>query len=154
MIPNDALSLFPKDLNYRFVDEIISISENEVVACYTYPKDADYYKGHFENFPVTPGTILTETLIQCGAAALGKKLIYNNGKDVKTHNIVVIKSQLRFIRMVMPEERVIVRTELLSIKEGIGVFRVRSQMETEEGTLICKGSFTCKILADEQIIQP
>jgi 3-hydroxyacyl-[acyl-carrier-protein] dehydratase len=31
-----------------------------------YDENLDFYKGHFEHHPVTPGVILTETMAQIG----------------------------------------------------------------------------------------
>ncbi len=56
---------------FLFVDELLHVDENGAKGTYTFSETLDFYKGHFKNFPVTPGVILTETMAQIGVVCLG-----------------------------------------------------------------------------------
>ena len=54
------LELLPQQEPFRFVDEIVEVDEEHIVARYTFRPDADFYRGHFPGNPITPGVLLTE----------------------------------------------------------------------------------------------
>ena len=41
------LELLPQQEPFRFVDEIVEVDEEHIVARYTFRPDADFYRGHF-----------------------------------------------------------------------------------------------------------
>ena len=72
---NEILEYLPYKSSFRFVDEIVSIDENNVTGNYTLRKDAFFYEDHFPGRPVTPGVIVTEIMAQIGLVVLGIYLI-------------------------------------------------------------------------------
>ncbi len=69
--PEEVLELLPQQEPFRFVDEILEVDEDHIVARYRFRPDADFYRGHFPGDPITPGVILLESLAQVGVVALG-----------------------------------------------------------------------------------
>ena len=67
----EVLALVPQREPFRFIDEILELDADHIVASYTFRKDADFYRGHFPGNPITPGVILIETMDQAGVVALG-----------------------------------------------------------------------------------
>ena len=49
---------------FLFLDRVIEISAEEIIAEKTFPKDESFYEGHFPNFPITPGVIILEAMDQ------------------------------------------------------------------------------------------
>src|SRR5476649_2208949 len=72
---NEILNLLPYKSFFRFVDNISSLTENEVIGDYTLKADAFFYEDHFINNPVTPGVIITEIMAQIGLVVLGIFLV-------------------------------------------------------------------------------
>ena len=68
--PEEVLALVPQQAPFRFIDEILELDDEHIVAAYTFPSDADFYRGHFPGNPITPGVILIETMAQAGVVAL------------------------------------------------------------------------------------
>jgi 3-hydroxyacyl-[acyl-carrier-protein] dehydratase len=83
MTNQEIISKLPYSKPFLFVDELLQINENGVEGTYTFDGNLDFYKGHFKDYPVTPGVILTETMAQIGLVCLGIFLLNDsfNKKD-------------------------------------------------------------------------
>ena len=55
--PEEVLEFLPQQKPFRFVDEILEVDEDHIVARYRFRSDADFYRGHFPGDPITPGVI-------------------------------------------------------------------------------------------------
>jgi 3-hydroxyacyl-[acyl-carrier-protein] dehydratase len=63
--------LIPHRTPFLFVDEIISVSTEEIIATKTFDDKADdMLKGSFPDFDYIPGTILIESMAQAGGAGV------------------------------------------------------------------------------------
>ena len=69
--PEEVLGMVPQQEPFRFIDEIVELDEEHIVARYTFSPEADFYRGHFPGNPITPGVILIETAAQAGVVAFG-----------------------------------------------------------------------------------
>src|SRR5206468_3505501 len=76
--PAAVLDAMPHRPPFRFIDEILELDDEHIVAAYRFPADADFYRGHFPGNPVTPGVLLLEAMAQAGVVAHG---IYLVGRD-------------------------------------------------------------------------
>ena len=70
-LKKEIVSLVPQQAPFRFIDEIISLDEENISGAYRFKEDEFFYKGHFPERPITPGVILIETMAQIGATAFG-----------------------------------------------------------------------------------
>ena len=62
--PAEVLAALPQKEPFRFLDEIVELDDEHIVARYTFREEADFYRGHFPGNPITPGVILIETMAQ------------------------------------------------------------------------------------------
>ncbi len=76
--PQTILEHLPQQEPFRFVDRIVEVDDDHIVAAYRFRPEHDFYRGHFPGNPVTPGVILVESMAQVGIVALG---IYLRSKD-------------------------------------------------------------------------
>src|SRR6185437_4377504 len=121
---NEILNLLPYKSSFRFVDNISSLTENEVVGDYTLRADAFFYEDHFVNNPVTPGVIITEIMAQIGLVVLGILLTRNeNGVD-KVFPLLT-STEVSFFKMVLPGEKVTV----ISKKEYVRFGKLKCYIE-------------------------
>jgi 3-hydroxyacyl-[acyl-carrier-protein] dehydratase len=64
--------LLPHREPFLFIDEIIKADKDEIIAKHVFTDKEFFFKGHFPEYPVTPGVILIETMAQAGGAGLRK----------------------------------------------------------------------------------
>jgi 3-hydroxyacyl-[acyl-carrier-protein] dehydratase len=69
--PQEVLQRVPQQEPFRFIDEIVELDAEHIVARHTFSPDADFYRGHFPGDPITPGVILIETAAQASVVAFG-----------------------------------------------------------------------------------
>lgn len=136
--PAEVLERLPQREPFRFVDRIVEIDEEHVVAEYEWRGDADFYRGHFPGRPVTPGVLLIESMAQAGVVALGIYLLARQGGDASSTLTVFSEANVEFNGIVEPGSRVRI--------EGRKVFfrrrklRAEVEMRLDDGTLVCSGT--------------
>lgn len=69
---NEIKNLLPHRYPFLFVDEIISANQDEIVGIKTFDESIEFFNGHFPKFKIVPGTILVESMAQCGGAGVKK----------------------------------------------------------------------------------
>jgi len=137
--PGEVLARIPQQAPFRFVDEIVTIDETEVFARYSWPKDADFYRGHFPGNPITPGVLLIESMAQAGVVALGLYLVARDPSLVRGNRTLIAftDANVEFTGMVRPGERVDIRGRKQVFRHG--KIRAEVEMRREDGSLACTG---------------
>lgn len=124
---------------FLFVDALIQLNENGVEGSYTFKKEADFYKGHFKDNPVTPGVILTECCAQIGVVSLGVYLIDKDlAFSMSEMQIALSSSEMEFYKPVFPEETVTVTSEKMYFR--FHKLKCKVKMHNEAGEMVCKGT--------------
>ena len=139
------LNQLPYTKPFLFVDSLTKISDDGVVGTYTFNENANFYKGHFKDNPVTPGVILTETMAQIGVVCLG---IYLLDKDSKSGvSIALTSSSIEFLKAVYPNEKVTVSSEKIYFR--FGKLKCKVSMRNEAGIEVCKGEIAGMIIQNK-----
>lgn len=140
--PADILELLPQQEPFRFVDEILEVDEDHIVATYRYRPDADFYRGHFPGNPVTPGVILLETVAQIGVVALGIYLVaLAGGRDAVQRTLALFAdAEVEFSGVVRPGDRVTVRANKVFYRRG--KIRSEAEMALDDGTVVCTATIS------------
>ena len=138
----EILTLLPQQEPFRFVDNILEVDEDHIIANYRFRPEADFYKGHFPGNPVTPGVILLESLAQVGVVALGIYLFaLEEGLRGVTDKIALfVDADVEFSGMVLPGEKVIISGKKIFFRRN--KLRTEAMMTTEDGSLVCSGTIS------------
>lgn len=141
-IIQEVLALVPQQKPFRFIDEILTLNEKEIVGAYRFQKDEFFYPGHFPGWPITPGVILIESMAQIGVVAYGMYLLACQ-RNVRPRemkgplSLFSLAEDIEFKGIVLPGERVIVRGEKIYMRKG--ALKVSTSMERENGEVVCIG---------------
>ena len=65
------LDAIPQREPFRFIDEILDVDDEHIVAAHRFLPDAPFYRGHFPGRPITPGVLLVEAMAQAAVVAHG-----------------------------------------------------------------------------------
>ena len=138
----EILTLLPQQEPIRFVENILEVDEDHIIANYRFRPEADFYKGHFPGNPVTPGVILLESLAQVGVVALGIYLFaLEEGLRGVTDKIALfVDADVEFSGMVLPGEKVIISGKKVFFRRN--KLRTEAMMTTEDGSLVCSGTIS------------
>jgi 3-hydroxyacyl-[acyl-carrier-protein] dehydratase len=139
--PSEVLARLPQQEPFRFVDEILEIDDEHVVAAYTWRADAEFYRGHFPGNPVTPGVLLVESMAQAAVVALGLYLLDRESPD-EAHKLVTLFTDVNveFSGVVRPGQRVLIRGRKLFFRRR--KLRSEVEMHLEDGALVCSGTLS------------
>ncbi len=137
--PAEVLELGPQREPFRFIDEILELDEDHLVASYRFSEDADFYRGHFPDNPITPGVILIETMAQAGVVALGIYLVAvdRSIEEVKKLTTVFTDANVEFSGLVRPGQRVTTHARKRFFRRN----KLQSEVELklEDGSIVCSG---------------
>ena len=139
LTPQEVFELLPQKEPFLFVDEVLEVSDEHIVACFTFREDHDFYRGHFPDRPVTPGVILLESLAQVGVVALGLYLIaWDQGRDAVLNALALFTdANVEFTGLVSPGDRVTIRATKVFFRRG--KIRSKAEMTLDDGTVVCSG---------------
>jgi 3-hydroxyacyl-[acyl-carrier-protein] dehydratase len=139
LTPQEVLELLPQKDPFLFVDEVLEVSDDHIVACFTFRHDHDFYRGHFPDRPVTPGVILLESLAQVGVVGLGLYLIARDqGRDALLDALALFTdANIEFTGLVSPGDRVTIRATKVFFRRG--KIRSEAEMTLDDGTVVCSG---------------
>ncbi len=139
--PQEVLARLPQREPFRFVDEILELDDEHVVAAYTWRPDADFYRGHFPGNPVTPGVLLIEAMAQAAVVALGIYLLDKESPEEAQKLVTLFTDvNVEFSGVVRPGQRVLVRGRKLFFRRR--KLRSEAEMHLEDGTLVCSGTLS------------
>lgn len=138
----EILDLVPQRAPFRFIDEIISLDEEQIVGAYRFRDDEFFYRGHFPGHPITPGVILIETMAQIGVVAYGMYLLacqrhVRPSQMKEPLSLFSLADGVEFKGIVKPGERVIVKGRKIYMRRG--ALKVDISMERENGEIVCVG---------------
>lgn len=141
MTTQQILKLLPYSEPFRFVDTLDEINDDGAKGSYTFPEDSFFYQGHFKDYPVTPGVILTETMAQIGVVSLGIHLISDGTMDIGTTSesikIALTSNSVDFYLPVYPGATVFVQSKKIYFR--FGKLKCQVEMRNAAGKLVCKG---------------
>jgi 3-hydroxyacyl-[acyl-carrier-protein] dehydratase len=138
----EVLALVPQQEPFRFIDEIIELDEDHIVASYTFRPDADFYRGHFPGNPITPGVILTETMAQAGVVAFGIYLyaLETSLEEVNKMLTIFTDANVDFTGSVRPGDRVTTTGQVKFFRRK--KLRATVEMKLDDGTVVCSGELS------------
>jgi len=119
-----VFSVLPHRPPFLFIDRVVELSEDRVVAVRTFQADESFFLGHFPERPVVPGVVLIEGLAQAMAY---HSLLHHPSRQI----LLVGIDQARFRSTIGPGTEVTfevrVGEQRFGLTKGHGEVRSRTQ---------------------------
>lgn len=129
----------PHRYPFLLVDRVLEISAGQSIVAYkNLSINEQFFEGHFPGKPVFPGVLLMEAMAQT-AGILG---FYTQGKTVNDGTTYYFAGvdKLRFRRVCVPGDQVMLRAAIVSERRGVWKFDVSADVDGEvaaAATILC-----------------
>ena len=132
-------SLIPHRPPFLWMDRIILLDGEKIVAEKDIPFDLDLFSGHYPDYPLMPGVILCEAVFQAGAALISK-IISTRPDDKSGVPVLTRIAGAKFKREVRPGDTILIE---VSLKENVGPAWFMKGMVAIAGKVAVKVEFAC-----------
>jgi 3-hydroxyacyl-[acyl-carrier-protein] dehydratase len=123
---------------FLLIDEIVEQSDSRIVCRKTFTGDEFWYRGHYPNYPITPGVILCEAAMQAGAVLLSK-LVADSPDSVP---VATRANNVQFKQMVRPGDTIELDIELT--ERLANAFFMKAKV-IAKGKVACRFDFACTL---------
>jgi len=128
MNSDDIKNIIPHRPPFLFVDEVIQMSDDKIIATRKIRPDEFYFTGHFPGEPIMPGVLIVEALAQTGGVLLLQK---RKGSIPLFMGI----DKTRFRKIVRPGDTLTMYVEVLHDRGAVvkikGIARVEDEIVCE-----------------------
>lgn len=132
-------ALIPQRFPFLMLDRVVELKEGEYVRAYKNVSiNEEFFKGHFPDAPVFPGALMAEAMAQAACILIKKSI-----PDLSAENFYVTGIKVRFLRKVVPGDRLDIHVKAVKMVHAGGVFETESYVDKE---IAAKGemTFACK----------
>lgn len=141
LTPAEVLAAIPHGAPFRFVEDILEVDNDHIVASCRFDENADFYRGHFPGNPITPGVLLLEAMAQAGVVAHGIYLMGRPALEAAGQVLTLFtQAEAEFLDVVRPGERLLVRAQMLKFRHRM--MRSKVSMHREDGSVVCEATLT------------
>ena len=142
MSQQEILDAIPHRDPFLLVDEIVERTDTRIVGSKTFSGKEWFFAGHYPGRPLSPGVLLCEAAMQCGAILLSRHFT----ADPDRMPVATRMSDVRFKRMVRPGDRIVMEVELT--ERLADAFFLKAKV-TVEGKVAVRFEFACTAAALE-----
>lgn len=126
------LTVLPHRFPFLLIDRVLELEPGKrAVAIKNVSVNEPQFTGHFPERPLMPGVLLVEAMAQVGGLILLATQEYK-GKLAVFAGI----DNVRFRRMVVPGDQVVLSAELIKVRAGIGKVRASASVD---GRIVADG---------------
>jgi len=109
---------------FLFVDKVVEIVEHKkIVTKKTFTSKQDFFAGHFPDYPVVPGVIITESLAQSGGILVNYSHKSEIEKEGYSNAFLVSLNNCKFRRPVLPDQELTLEVELVKKRKRLLFFK-------------------------------
>ena len=105
--------IIPYQEPFLFIDKVLSLSSNRIVAIKELTGKEDFLKGHFVDFPIMPGALTVEGIGQAATLLVRSNIPNHQEKDVLADKL----KELKFTAPILPPNQIRFEVDLISQDE-------------------------------------
>ncbi len=139
------LEAIPHRPPFLWVDQIVELSDDRIVTTKHVSPAEECFKGHYPDFPITPGVLICEAIFQSGAILLSQR-----AKDEIAQGLVPVMTRIKdtkFRTMVRPGDTLEIEVKL---DDALGKLFHLSGKAQVGGKVAVKTSFACALAPKPQ----
>ena len=138
MNAEEIKKLLPHRDPFLFIDKVLDLSTEHIVAERYVSPEESFFKGHFPEFPIMPGVLIVEAMAQtCGI--LGSHIMKQTASDKSVYLLCGVE-KVRFRKKVMPGDTLRFETQFITNKRKIWKFNSKAYKGSE---LVCSAEILC-----------
>ena len=111
--------IIPYDKPFLFIDKVLSLSNNRLVAIKELTGKEDFFKGHFVDFPIMPGALTVEGMGQAATLLVRSNMLNHHEKDVLAYKL----KEVKFMAPILPPEQVRFEIDLIAQDEKCAILQ-------------------------------
>ncbi len=109
---------------FLFVDEVIELEDKvSIKAKRVFTDKQDFFKGHFPDYPIVPGVILTEALAQTGGILVNYSFKDELKESGYSNAFLMGVNNCKFRKPVLPNQEITLCVELTKRRSRLLFFR-------------------------------
>lgn len=134
---------YPARVRFNFIDSVVELNDQRIVALKRVEPAEPYLADHFPTYPVLPGVLMLETMVQAA-----RRLLARRDPRFARHVIGSVRA-LKYRAMIHPGQTLVVDVTLVKepgegVYEFKGVGRVRTSDDDEDPQAAVSGRFTLR----------
>lgn len=128
MNKEQIMEIIPHRDPFLLIDEVEEMEVGKRIVAYKHIKEDEYwFKGHFPEYPVTPGVLIIEMLAQAGAICM-LSIEEHKGKIGFLGGV----NNAKFRRQVLPGDTLRLEVEMLKVRRSVGVAKAVATVNGEK----------------------
>ena len=112
-------------MRFHLIDRIVEVHPGQTLRAYkNLTLGEEYLADHFPSFPVMPGVLMLQTLVEAGAWLLRLSEDYR-------HSVIVLREvkNIKYGTFMEPGRRMNISVELVERSEGLAAFKGKGEMD-------------------------
>ena len=104
------MKIIPYDKPFLFIDKVLSLNNNKVIAIKDLTGKEDFFKGHFVDFPIMPGALTVEGMGQAATLLARSNIQNHQEKEVLAYKL----KEVKFMAPVVPPAQIKFEIDLIA----------------------------------------
>ncbi|MDP3766059.1 MAG: 3-hydroxyacyl-[acyl-carrier-protein] dehydratase FabZ [Nanoarchaeota archaeon] len=105
--------IIPYGKPFLFIDKVLSLSNNRIVAIKDLTGKEEFFKGHFVDFPIMPGALTVEGMGQTATLLIRGNIPNHQEKDILAYKL----KEVKFMAPILPKDQVRFEVDLIAQDE-------------------------------------